>query len=441
MFYTGCFTQCFTLDVLHWMFYTGGSVLPWMFYTGCFTLRAAFYTGCFTQCFTLDVLHWMFYTMFYTGCFTQCFTLDVLHWMFYTGGSVLPWMFYTGCFTLRAAFYTGCFTQCFTLDVLHWMFYTMFYTGCFTQCFTLDVLHWMFYTMFYTGCFTLGAVFYTGCFTLGAVFYTGSFTLDVLHWGQCFTLEVLHWMFYTEGSVLHWKFYTEGYVLHWMFYTEGSVLHWMFYTGCFTLDVLHWMFYTGCSSRLFDQFSSDTVYDERLLTAADNFIAAAFKLPRASGCFPPCGFQASGYVYNCITCQYDSCEFPLDCPTKNTTVMENNRTQMRCDVPFPLPYEMKVVWRFAEEVVVGHSELQEIFDLSLLPGGQIVPVPGGWSLALLRLPLPSLLTACLTSLLLLLFLSLGILHWWSIKKEKSGVEQAEDDPHSRCPVREIYLLQ
>ncbi|XP_035607432.1 sperm acrosome associated 6 isoform X4 [Oncorhynchus keta] len=216
--------------------------------------------------------------------------------------------------------------------------------------------------------------------------------------------------------------------------------------------------------------------------------------------FPPMGssgFQTSGYVYNCITCQYDSCEFPLDCPTKNITVMENNRTQMRCDVPFPLPYEMKVVWRFAEEirtqqvdqfeevtvgidrlysipsaglrhqgtyqceiysdqrslvrlyyhlivipqVVVGHSELQEIFDLSLLPGGQIVPVPGGWSLALLRLPPPSLLTACLTSLLLLLFLSLGILHWWSIKKEKSDVEQAEDDPDSRCPVREIYLLQ
>lgn len=34
-----------------------------------------------------------------------------------------------------------------------------------------------------------------------------------------------------------------------------------------------------------------------------------------------------------------------------------------------------------------------------------------------------------------------ILHWWSIKKEKSDVEQAEDNPDSRCPVREIYLLQ
>lgn len=26
------------------------------------------------------------------------------------------------------------------------------------------------------------------------------------------------------------------------------------------------------------------------------------------------GFQILGAVYNCITCQYDSCEFPLDCP-------------------------------------------------------------------------------------------------------------------------------
>lgn len=28
----------------------------------------------------------------------------------------------------------------------------------------------------------------------------------------------------------------------------------------------------------------------------------------------PSGFQSTGAVYNCITCQYDSCKFPLDCP-------------------------------------------------------------------------------------------------------------------------------
>jgi len=30
------------------------------------------------------------------------------------------------------------------------------------------------------------------------------------------------------------------------------------------------------------------------------------------------GFQAQGAVYNCMTCQYDSCEFPLDCPGELT---------------------------------------------------------------------------------------------------------------------------
>ncbi|KAJ8005293.1 hypothetical protein DPEC_G00145130 [Dallia pectoralis] len=242
--------------------------------------------------------------------------------------------------------------------------------------------------------------------------------------------------------------------------------------------------------------NNDTVYDERLQTAADNFIAAASQLPRASGCFPPCGFQASGYVYNCITCQYDSCEFPLDCPVKEITVEENNRTRMRCDVPFPLPYNIEVVWRFAEEVksqqmdqfeevivgtdrlysipsaglqhqgtyqceiysdqrsivrlyyhlrvtpqmVGGHSELQEIFDLSLLPGGRIVPVSGGTAFDLLRLPSPPLLTACLTSLLTLLFISLGFLYWWSTKKEMSDAELVEEVQDPGCPAMDLSFL-
>ncbi|TKS81895.1 hypothetical protein D9C73_016002 [Collichthys lucidus] len=58
------------------------------------------------------------------------------------------------------------------------------------------------------------------------------------------------------------------------------------------------------------------------------------------------------------------------------------------------------------QVVVGHTELQEIFDLSLLPGGRLLPAPGGPPHTL-HLPSPLLLTACLTAVLLLLFLSLG----------------------------------
>ncbi|XP_071783131.1 sperm acrosome membrane-associated protein 6 [Centroberyx gerrardi] len=229
------------------------------------------------------------------------------------------------------------------------------------------------------------------------------------------------------------------------------------------------------------KLNNDTVYEERLQTAADNFIAAASKLPRVSGCFPPCGFQKAGTVYNCITCQYDSCEFPLDCPVTEIKVMENNRTRMWCDVPFPLPEDIEVIWRYAAEVktqqvdqfkevtvgvdrlysipsaslqhqgtyqceiysgqhsivrlyyyltvtpqvVVGQAELQEIFDLSLLPGGRIVPVPGGPPHSLPLLPSHVLLTACLTASLLLLFLSLGVLYWWSISESTSDGEQAE----------------
>ncbi|KAJ8334627.1 hypothetical protein SKAU_G00402660 [Synaphobranchus kaupii] len=105
-----------------------------------------------------------------------------------------------------------------------------------------------------------------------------------------------------------------------------------------------------------EKLNSDSVYEERLQAAADRFIAAASKLPRATGCFPPCGFQVSGAVYNCVTCLYDSCEYPLDCPMVDLTVGESNSTEMRCDVQFPLPSDIEVVWRFAPEVSTQQVE-------------------------------------------------------------------------------------
>ncbi|XP_034083836.1 sperm acrosome membrane-associated protein 6 [Gymnodraco acuticeps] len=237
--------------------------------------------------------------------------------------------------------------------------------------------------------------------------------------------------------------------------------------------------------------NNDTVYEERLQTAADNFIAAASKLPRGetglwmppSMCctfMHPSGFQSAGAVYNCITCQYDSCELPLDCPVKEVTAMENSRSQMWCEVPFHLPGNIEVIWRFAEEVktqqvdqfkevtagldtlysipssslqhvgtyqceiysgqrsivrlyfyltvtpqvVAGHTELQEIFDLSLLPGGRFLPAPAGPPHSLTTSPL--LLTACLTALLLLLFLSMGALYWSVLPDQTSHAEQEEE---------------
>lgn len=42
------------------------------------------------------------------------------------------------------------------------------------------------------------------------------------------------------------------------------------------------------------------------------------------------GFQVQGAVYNCITCQYDSCEFPLDCPGELT----DSFTCVQCSVQY-----------------------------------------------------------------------------------------------------------
>ncbi|KAL7875109.1 hypothetical protein SRHO_G00060790 [Serrasalmus rhombeus] len=56
---------------------------------------------------------------------------------------------------------------------------------------------------------------------------------------------------------------------------------------------------------------------------------------------------------------------------------------------------------------VGHVKLQDVFNQALLPAGHFpltLPQP---PFALLRLPSPDLLTVCLSSLLLLLFLTLG----------------------------------
>ncbi|XP_053090998.1 sperm acrosome associated 6 isoform X14 [Pangasianodon hypophthalmus] len=210
-----------------------------------------------------------------------------------------------------------------------------------------------------------------------------------------------------------------------------------------------------CSSVSPASETPDTVYEVRLQAAADTFITMASGLPRASGCFPPC--------------------------VQEITVEENNRTQMWCHVPFILPSDIQIVWRYAEiktllmdqfeEVtvgmdklfsipsarlehsgtyqceifsqerslvriyyhltvvpneVVGHAELQDVFDKALLPAGQFLLSASIPPFSLLRLPSPDLLTICLTSLLLLLFLTLGVLYWWSSKKMDCEPDQKHE---------------
>ncbi|KAJ3597820.1 hypothetical protein NHX12_001337 [Muraenolepis orangiensis] len=228
-----------------------------------------------------------------------------------------------------------------------------------------------------------------------------------------------------------------------------------------------------------NKLHDDTVYEERLQRAADSFIAAASKLPRVSGCFPPCGFQAAGAVYNCITCQYDSCDFPLDCPLKTLNVNEFSGTQMWCNVPFPLPANIELIWRYAEEVKtqkvdqfkevsVGVDTLYSIpsarrwhqgtYQCELyagqrsiarlyfyLTGGRITgasPVPDGSPHVLQRilrlLPPPAVLTTCLTAVLLLVFLSLGVLYWCLVPRRIRDGDQACARSQD---IRELHVVQ
>lgn len=164
---------------------------------------------------------------------------------------------------------------------------------------------------------------------------------------------------------------------------------------------------------------------------------------------------------------------------------------MLCDVQFELPKDFFVIWRFAEEVntqtlsqfeevtvgtdrlysipvtllhhqgtyqcevyheersivrvyfyisvtpmsLSGHTELQEIFDRALLPGGQFIPRGGPPPPFLLR-PLTVLVFSSLTSSLLLLFLFLGAVYQFSLPQEGSHAEESAEDEHLQLLVLE-----
>ncbi|KAM8827308.1 sperm acrosome membrane-associated protein 6 isoform 2-T2 [Synchiropus picturatus] len=88
--------------------------------------------------------------------------------------------------------------------------------------------------------------------------------------------------------------------------------------------------------------------EKRLRRFAENFIAAASKLPRAK-CTGKCGFQPDG-PYDCSTCNFRSCGLPIDCEFKVLKVVENQRVHLKCEVEFPLPGKIAVVWRYADGV-------------------------------------------------------------------------------------------
>lgn len=164
---------------------------------------------------------------------------------------------------------------------------------------------------------------------------------------------------------------------------------------------------------------------------------------------------------------------------------------MQCDVAFKLPDDIFVIWRFAEElntqqrdlfeeVTAGvdrlfsipvtlpqhqgtylceifreqrsivrvyiyisvipqslsrYTELQEIFDLALLPGGQFVPRRGP-TLPFLLQHLTVLFLCCLTTSLMLLFLFLGAMYQFSLPEGERHSDQSTEDEHLQLLVLE-----
>ncbi|XP_023656301.2 sperm acrosome membrane-associated protein 6 isoform X3 [Paramormyrops kingsleyae] len=205
----------------------------------------------------------------------------------------------------------------------------------------------------------------------------------------------------------------------------------------------------------------DFVYEDRLQKAADSFIAEASRLPRGS----------------------------------NITGVEHNGTEIFCDVPFPLPADIEVVWRFAEEVkteLVDHFkeltmgvdllytipslrldhkgiyqceifsnqhsiirnyyyltvipqppaacvELHHIFEDVLLLEEDYWPVthPHDGLGSPARLPSAPVLTACLAVMHLLAFLCLWYLYWLLAMRRTTNSSNQEPDG----PPIEIFLVK
>ncbi|XP_034048273.1 sperm acrosome membrane-associated protein 6-like [Thalassophryne amazonica] len=214
-----------------------------------------------------------------------------------------------------------------------------------------------------------------------------------------------------------------------------------------------------------DNFRGVAELDRRLQTAAENFITAASKLPRKTGCVPPCGYQNPTAEYSCARCRYQSCGFPLDCPVESLQVMKNHMAELWCDAPFSIRGEVVRIWSFAakvnttnlasfEEVTAGEDrlfhfpsvgqehegtyrcqvvgedgpvvslyfyltvtlssreaylqearELQELYEQIVLTGGDVTTT-GSSDLP----PSPLLVTACLSALFFLFLLSLWALY-------------------------------
>ncbi|XP_008933499.1 PREDICTED: fibrinogen-like protein 1, partial [Merops nubicus] len=96
------------------------------------------------------------------------------------------------------------------------------------------------------------------------------------------------------------------------------------------------------------------------------------------------GYQPAARTFQCATCDFVDCPFPLDCPVQDVWVHADEPLMLSCDVPFATPRDPPVTWMVASDLRTRDLTLFEELQ------GSVVDTPR------LTLPIPPLGTvACL----------------------------------------------
>ncbi|XP_051665456.1 sperm acrosome membrane-associated protein 6 isoform X1 [Manacus candei] len=86
--------------------------------------------------------------------------------------------------------------------------------------------------------------------------------------------------------------------------------------------------------------------NKSLQEAVDTIWVKLSRMTKVPACVPPCGFQPDARVFQCATCHFADCEFPLDCPVQDLRTYTDETIVLLCDVPFSFPGSLPVTWMY-----------------------------------------------------------------------------------------------
>ncbi|KAM7088742.1 sperm acrosome membrane-associated protein 6 [Ciconia maguari] len=75
------------------------------------------------------------------------------------------------------------------------------------------------------------------------------------------------------------------------------------------------------------------------------------------------GYQPAARVFQCATCRFVDCQFPLDCPVQDMWARADEAITLHCDVPFATPPDLPITWMFAKDL-----RTQDLALFEELPG-------------------------------------------------------------------------